>query len=86
MVNDDEVEDFGGLGGANPLVEGARAGAEDLPAPPTGVSEDDPVAAAALPEDSSGRPRRFPKTLQRRSALRRWWNRLSGVGCRVLFL
>ena len=54
MVNDDEVEDFGGLGGANPLVEGARAGAEDQPAPSTGVGEDNPVATAALPEDASG--------------------------------
>jgi hypothetical protein len=54
MVNDEEVEDLGGLESMNPLVEGARAGTEEQPAPPTGASEDDPVAAVALPEDISG--------------------------------
>jgi hypothetical protein len=53
MANDEEVEDLGGLESANPLAEGARVGAEDQPAPPTGVGEDDPVATAALPKDTS---------------------------------
>jgi hypothetical protein len=54
MVNDEEVEDLGGLESANPLAEGARVGAEDQPASATGVGEDDPVAAVALPADTSG--------------------------------
>ena len=53
MENDEEVEDLGCLGSANPLEEGAMAGAKDQPAPPTGVGEDDPVAAAVLHEDTS---------------------------------
>jgi hypothetical protein len=44
----EEVEDLGGLESA----EGARAGAKDHPASPTGVGEDDPVAAAAWPKDT----------------------------------
>jgi hypothetical protein len=54
MANDEEVEDLGRLGSVNPLAEGVRAGAEDQPTPPTSVGEDDSVAAAALPEDTSG--------------------------------
>jgi hypothetical protein len=54
MANDEEVEDLGRLGSANRLAKGARAGAEDQPAPPTGVGEDDPVAATVLPEDTLG--------------------------------
>ena len=54
MANDEEVEDFGGLGSVNPLEEGARAGAEDQPVPSTGVGEGDPVAAAVLLEDTTG--------------------------------
>jgi hypothetical protein len=52
MANDEEVEDLGGLESMNPLAEGARAGTEEQPAPPTGASEDDPMAVA-LPEDTS---------------------------------
>jgi hypothetical protein len=54
MENDEEVKDLGGLESANPLVEGARAGVEDQPVPPTGVGEDNPVAAASLLEDTLG--------------------------------
>jgi hypothetical protein len=54
MANDEEVEDLGCLGSANPLEEGAMAGAKDQPAPPTGVGEDDPVATAVFPEDTLG--------------------------------
>jgi hypothetical protein len=46
MANDEEVEDLGGLVSMMPLAEGARA-------PPTGASEDEPVAATTLPEDTS---------------------------------
>jgi hypothetical protein len=35
------------------LAEGARAGIGEQPAPPTGASKDDLVAAAALPKDTS---------------------------------
>jgi hypothetical protein len=54
--------------------------------PPKGADEDDPVAAAALPETLRWRPCRLPKTLQRRQGLRRWRDRVRGIGCRVLFL
>jgi hypothetical protein len=54
MANDEEVEYLGRLGSTNPLVEGARAGAKDQPAQPTGFGEDDSVAAATLPKDTSG--------------------------------
>ena len=54
MANDEEVKDLGGLESANPLAEDTRTGAEDQPAPPSGVGEDDPLAAAALSEDTSG--------------------------------
>jgi hypothetical protein len=53
MANDEEVEDLGGLESTMPLAEGVRAGTEEQPAPPTGDSEEDPVAAAVLPEDTS---------------------------------
>jgi hypothetical protein len=53
MANDEEVKDLGGLESANPLAEGARVGTEEQPAPPKGAGEDDPVAAAALPEYTS---------------------------------
>jgi hypothetical protein len=53
MANDEEVDDLGDLESTMPLAEGARAGIEEQPAPPTGASEDDPVAAAALPKDTS---------------------------------
>jgi hypothetical protein len=46
MANDEEVEDLGDLKSATPLMEGARAGAKDQPALPTGVGEDDLVVAA----------------------------------------
>jgi hypothetical protein len=49
MANVEEVEDLGGLEST-----GVRAGAEDQSAPPTGVGEDDPVAAATLLEDTLG--------------------------------
>jgi hypothetical protein len=52
MANDEEVDDLGGLEGVMPLAEGARAGTEEQSAPPTGASEG-PMAAAALPEDTS---------------------------------
>jgi hypothetical protein len=52
MVNDEEVEDLGGLESMMPLAEGARAGTEERPALPTGASEDELVVAAALPEDT----------------------------------
>jgi hypothetical protein len=52
MVNDEEVDDLGGLESTMPLAEDARARIGEQTAPPTGASED-PVAAAALPEDTS---------------------------------
>jgi hypothetical protein len=52
MANDEEVEDLGGLESTMPLVEGARAGTEEQPAPPTGASKDNPMATAALLEDT----------------------------------
>jgi hypothetical protein len=52
MANDEEVEDLGGLESVNLLAEGERAGTEEQPVPPTGAGEDDPVAAAVLPEDT----------------------------------
>ena len=54
MANDEEVKDLGGLESANPLAEDTRTGAEDQPAPPSGVGEDDPLAAAVLHEDTTG--------------------------------
>jgi hypothetical protein len=54
MANDEEIKDLGDLKSATPLAEGARAGAEDQLAPLTGVGEDDPAAAVALPEDTTG--------------------------------
>ena len=54
MANDEEVEDLCGLESTNSLAEGARVGAEDQPAPPTGAGEDDPMAAAALPGGRAG--------------------------------
>jgi hypothetical protein len=53
MANDEEVEDFAGLESMTPLAEGARAGTEEQPAPPTGDSEEDPVATTTLPKDTS---------------------------------
>jgi hypothetical protein len=53
MANDEEVDYLGGLESTMPLAEGAMARIGEQPAPPTGASEDDPVAAAALPEDTS---------------------------------
>ena len=53
MANDEEIKDLGDLKSATPLAEGARAGAENQPAPPTGVGEDDPVATSALPEGTT---------------------------------
>ena len=53
MANDEEVEDLGGLESTNIFAEGARAGTEEQPAPPTGYNEEDPVAAAVLHEDTS---------------------------------
>jgi hypothetical protein len=53
MVNDEEVEDFGGLESVKPSAEGVGAGTDDQPAPLTGVGDGDPVATAALPEDTS---------------------------------
>jgi hypothetical protein len=53
MANDEEVEDLGVLEGTMPLAEGARARTEEQLVPPTGASEDDPVATVALPEDTS---------------------------------
>jgi hypothetical protein len=52
VANDEEVDDLGGLESTMALAEGARAGIREQPAPPTSASEDDPVAAAALPEDT----------------------------------
>jgi hypothetical protein len=45
MANDEEVDDFGGLGSTEPLAEDARAGIRERLAPATGAGED-PVAAA----------------------------------------
>jgi hypothetical protein len=53
MENDEEVEDLGGLESMMPLAEGARAGTEEQPTPPTGASKDDSVAATVLPKDTS---------------------------------
>jgi hypothetical protein len=53
MVNDEEVEDLGGLKSANPLAEGVRAGTELQLASPKGAGKDDPVAAAVLLKDTS---------------------------------
>jgi hypothetical protein len=48
MVNDEEVDDFGGLESMVPLEEDARVGIGEQPASLTGAGED-PVAAATLP-------------------------------------
>jgi hypothetical protein len=53
MANDEEVEDLGNLECTMTLAEGARAGTVEQPAAPTGASEDNPMAAAALPKDTS---------------------------------
>jgi hypothetical protein len=53
MANDEEVDDLGGLESTMPLAEDARTGIGEQRAPPTGASEDDPVAAAVLREDTS---------------------------------
>jgi hypothetical protein len=86
MANDEEVEDLGGLESTMPLAEGVRAGTEEQPAPPTGDSEEDPVAAPCCLKTLRWHPRQLPKTLHRRPALRRWRDRVWGIGCRVLFL
>jgi hypothetical protein len=86
MANDEEVKDLGGLESMMPLAEGARAGTEEQLVPPTGVSEDDPVAEPCCLKTLRWRPRQLPKTLQRRPTLRRWRDRVGGVRCRVLFL
>jgi hypothetical protein len=53
MANDEEVGDFGGLDGTEPLAEDARAGIREQPASATGAGEDPVSAATPAGEDAS---------------------------------
>jgi hypothetical protein len=46
-MNDEEVDDFGGLESSVTRADGARMGVEEQPAPPTNLGED--LAATAAP-------------------------------------
>jgi hypothetical protein len=52
MVNDEEVDDFGGLESIVPLAEDAGSRIREQPVPPTGAGED-PVAATTPPDEDA---------------------------------
>jgi hypothetical protein len=52
MMNDEEVDDFGGLESSVTQAEDARMGVEEQPAPLTGPGEDPTVAAVPAGEDT----------------------------------
>jgi hypothetical protein len=52
MMNDEEVDDFGGLESSVTRTDGARTGVEEQPAPPTGLGEDPAAVAVPTGEDT----------------------------------
>jgi hypothetical protein len=53
MMNDEEVEDFGGLESSMTRTEGAETGVEGHSAPQAGPGEDPTTTAAPAGEDSA---------------------------------
>jgi hypothetical protein len=51
MMNDEEVDEFGGLESSVTQAEDTRTGVEEQPAPQAGPDEDPPTVAASAGED-----------------------------------
>jgi hypothetical protein len=56
MVNDEEVEDFGGLESSGTRAEDARTGVGEQPTPPAGPGEDPTTATVPAGEDTPAAP------------------------------
>jgi hypothetical protein len=86
MANDEEVDDFGGLESSVTWAEDARAGLESNRCHRMALARTLWRLPRRLVKTLQWQLRRLMKTLQRRLLLRRWRDRVRGVGFKTLFL
>jgi hypothetical protein len=86
MLNEEEVEDFGGLESSVTRAEDVRTGTEEQPAPQADPGGDPTVAVLPAGGDPTTAAAPASEDPAAAAAPHRWRGHVRGVGFRVLFL